>query len=299
MNIFITGGGGFVGTYLSTYFLEKGHSVVSVGLSPPPSGTIAGDFTFIKADTTQTGDWQQHVKNADAVINLAGKTIFKRWTDKYKKAIYASRIQTTRNLVAALPDNTAIPFLSTSAVGFYGNRGDDILTEDTAGGDDFLAVVSRDWEAEAMKSAEKGARPVLMRFGVVLGKNGGAMAKMIPAFRMFVGGPIGSGKQWFPWIHIQDLAEAVSFIMDNTDISGPVNFCGQHPARNRDLAQALGQALGRPSIMPAPAFMVRLAMGEMGNAVLFSQRPVPKKLIETGFQFTYPDIRSAVAAVVE
>ena len=160
-------------------------------------------------------------------------------------------------------------------------------------------VSSIDWEKEAFLAEKKGARVAVMRFGVVLGKNGGALAKMIPAFRSFAGGPIGSGEQWFPWIHLEDLISAVMFIIKNQDIKGPVNFCAPNPVRNRDFAKALGRILGRPSFMRAPSFMIRTLMGEMGSIVMSSQRVVPDKLLKNGFEFQYPDVEKALNNLIK
>lgn len=297
MKVVITGGGGFVGTLLTHDLLSNGDEVLSLGTTPPSQPIRNDAYRFIQADTSVPGAWQKELGSPDAVVNLAGKTIFNYWTAAYKETIYHSRVGTTRNLVDALPATKRAVFLSASAAGFYGDRRDDVLDETQNPGSDFLARVCIDWEKEANRAAGKGMRTVTARLGVVLGKGGGAMSKMLPAFRFFVGGPIGNGRQWFPWIHIEDLAAAVQFVLRTEAVSGPVNFCGVQPATNRDLARALGRTLKRPSFMPAPAFMVRLVMGELGNAVLFSQRTVPAKLLSLGFTFKYPTIRDAVTEI--
>jgi hypothetical protein len=232
------------------------------------------------------------------VINLAGKTIFRHWTDRYKEQIHASRILTTRNIVAALPENTTTLLCSASGVGYYGDRQDDLLTEAEPYGTDFLAQVCRDWEEEALKAEDKGARVVLTRFGIVLGRQGGAMAKMIPAFRLFMGGALGDGRQWFPWLHIDDLTGALLFIKDHPDIRGPVNFCAPHPVRNRDLVRTLAGVLMRPAVLSPPGFVIRLMLGEFGETLLASQRAVPDKLENTGFKFQYPELEAALRQIV-
>jgi len=294
MKIFITGGSGFVGTNLALYLLEKGHHIIAVGTSFAHKVIQHNKFHYISADTTIKGDWQDALKDIDAVINLAGKNIFKRWSDTYKDQIYTSRILTTRNLIEAITDQKDIIFCSTSAVGYYGDRADEVLKEDAPPGNDFAAKLCRDWEKEAFQAQAKGVRVAAMRFGVVLGKDGGALAKMVPAFKSFAGGPLGSGLQWFPWIHMDDLIAAIIFILETPDLKGPVNFSSPNPVRHRDFANALGQVLNRPSVLKAPSFMIRMIMGEMGKSLMSSQRAIPDKLLKQGFKFQYPDIHNAL-----
>jgi len=298
VKIFIAGGLGFVGSNLSTFLLSRGHHVTAVGRPLQQHLITHANYRYLPADTTQPGAWQEDLNDVDAVVNLVGKSIFKRWSKNYKKQIYDSRILTTRHVVEALPSGTDLTLCSASGAGYYGSRGDDVLKEDERAGSDFLAGVSMDWEQEALLASAKGVRVALMRFGVILGKNGGAMSKLIPPFKMFVGGPLGDGNQWFPWLHLDDLMSAVEFVLDHQEVSGPLNFCGPNPVRNRELAQALGEVLGRPSFMPAPAFMIRLAMGEFGDVFLGSQRTIPDRLLKHGFSFQYPDIKGAIQAVV-
>jgi len=298
MNILVTGGSGFIGANLSDYLLSRGHQVTAVGRSAAQHRIRHENYRYISANTTRTGPWQEAVENSEAVVNLAGTTIFKRWTATTKKQIYDSRILTTRNVTAALPAGKNIPLCSASGAGYYGSRGDDILKEDQSAGNDFLAGVSLDWEKAALQAADKGIRVVVMRFGVILGNNGGAMAKMIPAFKLFVGGPMGSGNQWFPWLHMDDLMAAILFVLEHQEVSGPLNFCAPNPVRNRELVKTLGEVLKRPSFMPAPTFMIRIVLGEFGNVFLGSQRTIPDKLLSHGFSFQYPDLKSALRAVV-
>jgi uncharacterized protein (TIGR01777 family) len=299
MNYFITGGLGFVGRHLSNFLLQAGDKVTAVGLRKDPQPIEYPDFRYLAADTTKPGSWQEAVGDHNVIVNLAGKTIFKRWTEKYKRLIYDSRILTTGNLVDALPAGSGITFLSTSAVGYYGSRGDEILDESTPPGEDFLAKLAKDWEQEALKAEVKGARVVLTRFGTVLAKDGGAMAKMIPAFRCFVGGPLGNGTQWFPWIHMHDLLAAYKFAVEHQELGGPLNFCAPQPVRNKEFAHTLGRALHRPACMPAPTFMIRLLLGEFGETILNSQRAVPAKLEQSGFTFTYAYLDSAIGEIVK
>ena len=298
MKIFIVGGTGFVGSHLCSYLLERGHEITAIGTTSRWQQAHHPQLQYISADTTQTGAWQQELSTADAVVNLAGRSIFKRWNKAYKQQIYDSRILTTRNIVNALPAGTHCVLCNTSAVGYYGNRQDEILTETAAPGTGFMAEIAQDWEKEALPAVEKGARVAVMRFGIVLGSDGGAMAQMLPAFRMFVGGPLGSGRQWFPWIHLQDLLSAVLFLLETSSLSGPFNFCAPNPIRNRELAETLGRLLGRPSFMPAPRVMLRLALGEVGSVLVESQRAVPQNLLASGFNFQFPELEPALQNIV-
>lgn len=294
MRIFITGGSGFIGTHLTHFLLENGHQVTAVGSRADHSISHA-DYAYIQADTTREGVWQQSAADADAVVNLAGRTIFRRWTGKYKTEIYDSRILTTRNIVDALPEDNEITLCSASAVGYYGgDNGDEVVTEASPAGKDFLARVLVDWEAEALGARDKGSRVVITRFGVILDKRGGALKQMLPVFRSFGGGPIGSGLQWFPWMHMADLLAAFLTVLENRELSGPINFCAPIPVQNRDFAKALGRALNRPAFLPVPQFMLKMALGEFSSVLLGGQRALPDKLLAHDFQFQFPEVNSAL-----
>ncbi len=298
MKVFITGGRGFVGKHLSEFLLQQGCQVVSVSRSQSFDEIDHPDFRYLSADTTQPGDWQTELKDANIVINLAGTNIFHYWTSKYKRSIYDSRILTTRNLVDALSESGDITLISTSAMGYYGNRGDDVLNEQEPVGNDFLAKVCRDWEAEALKAEAKGIRTIIARFAVVADKRGGAMKMMIPPFRFFVGGPLGNGKQWFPWIHLKDLISAIWYLVENKELKGTYNFCAPEPVRNKDMASIIGKLLHRPSFMAVPGFAIRMVIGELGSMVLYSQRGTPENLVQSGFQFQYPDFTGAMKEIL-
>jgi uncharacterized protein (TIGR01777 family) len=298
MKVLITGGLGFVGTQLSMRLLKGGNQVTVVDHSPQPRPYTPPDVRYVAADTTIPGAWQDAVAVQEAVINLAGASIFSRWTAKTKRIMYDSRILTTRNVVDALPAKKGALLCSTSAVGYYGFRGDEELTEDDRPGTDFLARLAADWEGEAQKAAEKGVRVTITRFGLVLGKTGGVLGQMIPLFKRFIGGPLGNGRQWFSWIHMEDLLSAFLFVFNNKDVHGPVNFCAPNPVRNRDLAKALGEVLKRPAFVRTPAFVLRLVLGEFGSVVLEGQRVIPSRLLRHGFVFQYPEITGALREVI-
>jgi hypothetical protein len=296
MKIFMTGGTGFVGSFLSRELAENGHDITILTRREKPPEPAYARISYVTGDPTKEGEWMTKVPEHDWVINLAGASVFGYWTEKRKKEIYDSRILTTRNLVRAVTQGDRHTVLcSTSAPGYYGGRGEEILTEDSPAGDDFLGRVAKDWEDEAFKAREQGIRVVITRFGIVLGKDGGMLAKLVPLFKSYMGGPAGDGSQWLSWIHRLDQARAYMFLFDNPEISGPVNLCAPNPVRNWDLAKALGRVLNRPSFLRAPAFMLHLAMGEMAEVILSGQRMIPKKLLDAGFQFRFPTIDEALA----
>jgi uncharacterized protein (TIGR01777 family) len=296
----MTGGTGFVGTQLISRLIREGHGVTILTRSLMGAKASSPGISYLEGDPTKKGPWQEAIKKHDVMINLAGASIFSKWTEEQKKAIRESRISTTQNIVEGIPSHPErkITLFSTSAVGYYGFCGDEELTEDSPPGDDYLARIAVEWEGEALKAREKEARVVITRFGIVLGKKGGALGQMIPLFKKYMGGPIGSGKQWFSWVYIKDLAEAFVFLLKHPEISGPVNVCSPNPVRNKDLAKALGKALHRPSFIPAPGFMVKLFLGEFGSVILEGQRVIPRRLLESGFVFQYPDIDKVLQSVV-
>jgi len=295
MKIFMTGGTGFVGKTLAPALVRSGHEVTI--LTRAGKGASSG-VSWAEGDPTQKGRWQEALKEYETVINLAGASIFTRWTEEAKKKIRDSRMLTTRHLVEAMEGGRVKTFFSTSAIGYYGFHGDETLSEEASPGGDFLALLAKDWETEAKEAEKKGCRVVITRFGIVLGEKGGALGQMIPLFNKYLGGPLGSGKQWFSWIHIEDLVRAYLFLLEHPEISGPVNFTAPNPVRNKELSQWLGRILGRPAFLPAPGFMLRLILGEFGSILLEGQRVIPQKLLQAGFQFQYPEIAPALRQVV-
>ena len=293
MKFLITGGTGFVGSFLTKQLLQDEHEVTVIGRS---SALLSrpGRFHAISADTTQKGSWQHALKDVDAVINLAGMSIFQRWTRAYKQQIYDSRILTTRHVVEGMTGERPQILISTSAVGYYGSRGDDILTEAEPCGRDFLSRLGKDWEHEAFEAEKKNVRVVVARFGVVMGRSGGALKQMITPFKWGVGGPMGSGRQWFSWIHIADLLAGLMFMLENATIQGAVNLCSPKPVTSGELARTLGAVLGRPAVLPAPSFALRLILGEFAETLLASQRVIPEKLIASGFVFNFPELKDAL-----
>ena len=298
MKVFITGGSGFVGKNLCDRLIGGGHRVTVMGRRPLGVSGYPAKAAVLAADAAKPGNWQDVLAEHDTIINLAGVSIFTRWTAKKKDEIRSSRIDITRNVVDAIKKRNGLPtdLISASAVGFYGFHGDEELIESDVHGDDFLALLCRDWEAEALKATASGARVVLARFGVVLGRHGGAMSLLRKIFLLRLGGRLGSGSQWFSWIHEDDLASIFLFLLNDRTVGGPVNCTAPRPVTNRELTIALNAALGTASLAPpAPGFMLRMIMGEFGDFILKGQRAVPGRLRDAGFGFSFPDIGSALA----
>jgi uncharacterized protein (TIGR01777 family) len=301
MKIVIAGGSGFLGRPLAAAFARDGHNVVTLTRSsaPPPGGSPSRAVTW--TPNGDAGPWAEELNGAAAVVNLAGESIAaRRWTDAQKRRILESRVQATRSLVAAIGRAAAPPpvFISGSAVGYYGPLGDEIATEDTPPGSDFLARVCVQWEAEATRAASDRTRVACVRTGLVLEKDGGALPQMLPPFKFGAGGPVGSGRQYWPWIHREDWIGLVRWAIETPAAAGAINLTAPVPVTNADFARALGGALHRPAFMPAPAFALRLLLGEMADALLLSgQRAVPTRAERGGFTFRYARVDDALGAI--
>lgn len=298
MKICVAGGTGFVGTRLTQRLITHGHEVTVISSKGKSSSKNAQSLHSLKADTTKEGDWQKELAGYDVIINLTGRTIFNYWTESYKQQIYSSRVDTTRNIVNGLADQTETILINASAAGYYGDSGDAEQLESSPAGDDFLATVCQDWEKEARRAEKKGARVATMRFGVVLGKGGGAIETMKTPFKLGLGGPIGSGKQWFPWIHLDDLVSAILFLMDGSDLEGAFNFTAPGHVRQKEFAHKLAEFLHRPAFMPAPSFFMKTVLGEFGKSLLLGQKAVPRALQENGFVFQYPQLEDALEEIL-
>ncbi|RMG94905.1 MAG: TIGR01777 family protein [Candidatus Dadabacteria bacterium] len=299
MRIFFTGATGFVGSRLVPFLRQAGHEAVLLVRPSEKTGSVPACDQLVTGNPMEWGPWWKPVAECGAAVNLAGAPIVGKWTPEKKLAIRESRVRTTRNLVDAIPNEAkGFPLVSASAVGIYGDAGERELDETAPLGTDFLAKVARDWEAEALRAREKGARVVVTRFGIVLGPGGGALAELAKMTKRFLGGPMGSGRQWFSWIHLEDLCRAIRFLLERPDLEGVFNLSSPNPVRQIDLARTLGRVLGRPAFTPAPAFAVKLVLGEFGSTLLASQRMVPRRLLEAGFEFRYPDLEGALREIL-
>ena len=277
MNVAITGASGFIGSSLAEHLRRSGHIVRAISLRAAlPPDALAG---------------------VNAVINLAGEPVAQRWTISARDRILRSRIEGTQALVAAMRTQPPQVLISASAVGYYGSRGDEILTESAPPARDFLGRVAVAWEEVAQAAEPLGVRVARIRIGVVLGKGGGALSKMLLPFRLGVGGQLGSGKQWMSWIHIDDLMELIAFLMKESTVRGVFNATSPFPVTNREFTHALAEAVHRPAIIPVPAFALRLALGEMAEVVLASQRSIPDAAQRAGFVFEHPDIFAALSQI--
>jgi hypothetical protein len=293
MKILITGASGLIGSALQKSFAEKNYeTLLATRKKPTKPNEIQWDTEkgFNDEDLPR-------LETVDAFVHLAGENVSGRWTDEKKRKIMDSRVFGTRNIVETISklENKPKVLISASATGIYGDRADKILTEESATGDTFLAEVGKNWEAEAVKAEEYGVRVVLLRTGIVLTKDGGALAQMITPFKFGLGGTIGSGKQWMSWIVLEDEVRAINFALENEKVRGALNLVAPNPVTNEEFTDALGETLHRPTILPLPAFAVNLAFGEMGDALLLdSTRVVPKKLEEVGFEFKFPELKPAL-----
>lgn len=297
MRVVVAGGTGFIGRRLVARLQEAGHEVVVLSRRGSRRALAAGVQVVPWGEGAA---WKAEVDSAGAVVNVAGENVARRWTPSAKLQIERSRVEGTNRLVAAIRAARTRPpvFVSASAVGYYGSRGDEEISEDSPCGGDFLAQTCLRWEEAAAAAEALGVRVVRIRIGVVLAADGGALARMLPAFRAFAGGPAGSGAQWMSWIHRDDLAELFLFALSNPAVSGALNGTAPAPVRNRDFAAALGKALRRPALLRAPAPAVRLLFGEMATILLDGQRVVPKRALDLGFRFRFPDLGAALRDVL-
>lgn len=299
MRVLIIGGAGFVGSQLSTRFFEMGRRVTIIGSSKVPHPGIPQGIAYVSADTRVRGAWQKEVAGHDVVVNLAGCSVLQRWTHKVTQLIYDTRVLTTRNVVDAMPERSDMVLLNASAIGYYGHRNDEELSEECPPGNGFLSDVCRDWEGAVTQAGPAAKyRTVITRLGMVLGLTGGVLAQTIPVFNCYLGGPVASGDQWVSWIHIEDVVRAFLFALENKDIRGPINFCSPNPVRNKEFADALGLALSRPSKVRISAFSLRLRYGECAEVIATGQKVVPKKLEQHGFKFQFPEIFPALKNIV-
>ena len=296
MKIVITGATGFIGSLLADRLWNQFHSLLLLSRKPPAEVGVTKK-EWIAWNPPAGGAWESAVDGADGIISLAGEPIAgKRWSPEQKEILRTSRVDATRALVNAIARAEIKPkfFLSASAVGYYGPHGDETLTEASAPGADFLAQLCVEWEAEARKAEAHGVRVATLRTGIVLGKGEGALKKMVPPFKMFMGGPLGSGKQWMPWIHIEDEIGLLLFLLENENARGPFNGTAPNPVTMEEFAKALGAVLNRPSWVSVPPSALALIAGEMADMLLTGQRAVPEAALKLGYRFKYSMIGDAL-----
>jgi len=293
-HVLVSGASGFIGAALLPALRERGYSVTRLVRGPV---TGADQVTWNPSKTVPP----DYVSGFNAVIHLSGEAIVGRWTEAKKRRIIESRVQATTHLAEALAKAPQQPqvFVSASAIGYYGDHGDEILKEESSSGSSFLSEVCRQWEAGSKPATDAGIRTLQMRFGVVLSAKGGALEKMLLPFRLGVGGRLGNGRQWMSWVALDDVVGAIQHALANASLQGPVNTVAPNPVTNIDFTKALAVTLKRPAIFPMPAFAVRIVFGEMGEELfLASERVVPAKLSATGYQFKYPELTRALAAIL-
>jgi uncharacterized protein len=299
----IAGATGLIGTTLAASCARDGIPVSALVRDTVRAADLLPSATLHAWDATRGSPPTDALNGADVVVNLIGEPLAdKRWTDARKKQLRDSRVVGTRALVDAMRDLPKRPrlLISASGVGYYGDRGEEILTESAAGGSGFMAELARDWEAEAMRAADLGLRVVVLRSGVVLSKDAGILRKLLPPFRIGLGGSIGTGGQWLPWIHLEDEIGLIRHVMSHEAVSGALNAVAPEPVTNAEFAKSLGEVLGRPTVMKAPAFALRLRFGALVDEVLLaSQRAMPVRTLETGYAFRHPLLRDALADVLD
>ncbi len=300
MKVLIAGGYGFLGQKLVKDLADAGYSVTAGGRRN--SDSVKSDNTgHLAADFTIPGDWQKKVGDFDVIINLVGVNIFQRWTPEIKKSIYDSRILSTRNIVEALRGSAGKKkiFINASAVGIYGDRGDEELDENSPAGDDFLSEVCLHWEQEVLKASEAGMRVAILRFGSVFGRDGGAFPELKKTFSRFMGGKLGNGKQWFPWIHADDVTGIIIRIIKNSKMSGIYNAVSPGVLTNKYFTDIMADEVHRPVLIPfIPGFALKIVFGEFGGFLVKGQRAMPVKLLNEGYKFKYTDVGKAVKSLL-
>lgn len=297
MRVVITGGTGFIGRALARSLAEVGHEVVVTSRAPERATGLPAAVSRTAWDTKSRDSLAAILESADGVVHLTGENIASgRWTAAKKRRIRDSRVDSSRAVAEALrrADKRPRVLVQGSAVGYYGARSDETITEEAGPGSDFLARVAAEWESASAGVEELGVRRPVIRTGVVLSREGGALARMLPPFRLFVGGPVGSGRQWFPWIHLADEVGAIRFLLEKDGASGTYNLTAPMPVTNGEFTRTLGKVLGRPSGLRAPAFALRIALGEMADMLLEGQRVVPNRLQEEGYTFRFGELERAL-----
>lgn len=300
MKVLITGATGLIGRSLCASLSDKGNTVIGISRSPETAHGVAA-AELKKWDSDSAPFPTEALAGVDAVVHLAGEPIVAhRWTDNQKKRIRDSRVLTTRALVDGFRGLDVKPavFVCGSAVGFYGNRGDELLDEAAPPGNDFLSDVCQEWESEAARASELGIRVVQLRTGVVLSADGGALPKLLAPFKLGVGGKLGSGKQWFPWIHIDDIVCVFCHALNTSSLAGPINGAAPEAATNAEFTRQLARVLHRPAFLPVPEFALRVLMGEMADALFASQRVVPKAALDSKYEFRYPHLATALESLL-
>ncbi len=306
MRVFVTGGTGLIGSRLIRRLRERQDSVVLLSRRPAVARERLGaNDKVVEGDPTQPGAWMDALGDCDGVIHLAGENIFgRRWSEDFKALLVESRLKSTELMVQALAKSPRTPrgsskvLVNASAIGYYGPRGDEELSEEGSAGNDLLAHTCVEWEKAAHKAEESGVRVAMVRVGVVLDKEGGALAQMIRPFKLFAGGPVGSGKQWMSWIHHADLVGVFLLALDDPSATGPIDGTAPNPVTNKDFAKALGRALHRPSFLPTPTWALRMMLGEVTDVIATGQRVLPRKALALGYQFKFPTLDAALADIL-
>ncbi len=293
--VLVLGGTGFIGSYLIPYLSKSGYEIYLLTRNPEKAKKFSSKIKIIKGNPLQLKDWSEIAKKVDIAINLVGQNIFGRWTKKYKELILESRIKSTENIVFALKSGAIL--VNASAVGYYGNKGEELVTEESKPGNDFLSKVCIEWEKKAFAGKEKDLKVIILRISVVLGK-GGMFARILPIFKLGLGGTIGNGKQWFPWIHIEDLVQAIHFLIQKP-YEGIYNLVSPNPVTNKEFTKILAKILKRPAFLKIPDLILKFILGEVSQLAIASIKAYPKGLLSLGFNFKFPYLEESLRDLIK
>jgi uncharacterized protein (TIGR01777 family) len=302
MKIIITGGSGLIGRRLTKNLTQNGHEVVILSRTPSKLSALPSGASVVQWDAKSSTGWEDEAEKADAIVNFAGANLAgegffpTRWSEDRKRLLYDSRINSGNAVVEAVTKAETKPkvVIQASAIGYYGPRGDEKITEESSPGSDYLARICVDWESSSEEVEKFGVRRVVIRSGIYLTPDDGALMRLLLPFKLFAGGPFGDGQQWYSWIHPTDEVEAIRFLIEHPDASGVFNLTSPNPEKNRDFAKILGRVMKRPSFMPVPGFALKTLFGEVTTVVLDGQRVLPERLQELGFSFKFPNLESAL-----
>lgn len=293
--LFVLGGTGFIGVHLINFYLQKGWKISLLTRNPSRLRDFGPQVEAVVGDAMKEGAWIEAMVKADLVINLVGESIFKRWNEEYKKRLWDSRIIPTQIVSSHLREGQVL--FNASAVGYYGDGGERELDEDSPQGNLYVSDLCKAWEERALEGEKRGARVIVGRLGIVLGRGGGMLSVILPIFKSGLGGRLGSGRQWFPWIHVDDIARAIDFLCEKGE-RGIFNFTAPNPIRNKEMTEIIGRIIKRPTLFPVPRFALKILYGELADVIMASAKVLPRRLLRLGFKFKFERFEEALRASI-